>query len=417
MDLQALRAAIEPLSKFGADELTFEIEGTKVTLRPLLPDEDIAVQQYAAAVLAQTQEEEGLGDDDPLTRAAALKYMDRFKAEAVAYALVQVGPTNLRGLTHIETGELTESGAPIRIPKHVALRQIILDSWSRGMITVAFARYGDLVMRIAEKADEVARENLADLDAEIERLEKRLKDARDERERRAKGDPSVTMQQIRALVDAGEALEREVDDTIEEARESRRVADNIRESSRRWEAEATREESDLNEGSYDDYPIEGADEEDEEDPKPPAPRHPVIPAAAPPPSPRMKPPQAPDDFVSSFADPDEDPRAIEIENARIAMAAAAARRANEEALGNPALDEAKQVGTARATNGKEVPVFKLPAADHALGGDPSKRPTETISGRGRGQQGKGPKKEKDPNMDPDPRKGTLNPNFKPPGRG
>lgn len=426
MDLQSLRAAIEPLSKFGADELTFEIEGTSVTLRPLLPDEDIAVQQYAAAVLAQTQEEEGLGDDDPLTRAAALKYMDRFKAEAIAYSLVQVGPTNLRNVKTIETGEITDEGTKIRIPKHVALRQIILESWSRGMITVAFSRYGDLVMRIAEKADEVARENIADLDAEIERLERRLKDAREERERRAKGDPSITMQQIRSLVDAGEAMERELDDTITEAREGRRAADNIRDAARQRQAEVEAEEAaeaQLRRASEMQDEMGLGDllgDEVEDEPEVPltrAVRQPVIPPAAPPPTPRAKPPTNPEGFVSSFSDPDEDPRAMEAEYARITMAAAAARRASTENLGAPpTMDDARQVGTAKATNGKDVPVFQLPSADHSLAPDPKRRPPETISGR-EDNGGKGGKKKLNPNLDPDPRRGTINPNFKPPGKG
>ena len=74
------------------------------------------------------------------------------------------------------------------------------------MITICFQRYGDLVQKIADKADRVAQTTLPDLDAEIERVEERLKRLKEDRETRAKGDPSVTTQQITSLLEAGKAL-------------------------------------------------------------------------------------------------------------------------------------------------------------------------------------------------------------------
>jgi hypothetical protein len=392
MDLQSLRAALEPLTKFGSDEHTFDVEGTTVTLRPLLPKEEIAAQQYASEVLVRTQEEEGLRDEDPLTRTAALRYMDQFRIEVVSYAIVQINGTDLRQIEHIETGEVTDSGVRVKVPRHVALRDIMTDSWSRGMITIAFSKYGDLITKIAEKADKVAEASVADLDAEIERLERRLASAKRERERRAAGDPGVTYDQIRGLVSAGDVLEREVAQAVDVVQADREAAEAIRAAG----AEVAEFKRQVEESK-----------EEEALPPPHVPsavaaavqaRQPVIPQTAPPPTPKVHQPPNPDGFVSSFADPEEDPNALEADQARIAAAQRQAKAAARAELGDP-LSRAKQVGTVMGPKGEEIPTFQLPS--------------ETISGRGRKAKEAAPPEEAPIDQ---PKTGSLNPNFKPPGR-
>jgi len=416
MDLQSLRAALKPLTQFGSDEHVFDVEGITVALRPLLPREEIASQQFASAVLAQTQEEEGLDDDDPLTRTAALRYMDQFRIEIISYAIVQIGDTDLRGLTHIETGELLDNGTPVKIPTHVAMRNIMTESWSRGMITIAFSKYGDLVTKIAQKADKIAEASIADLDAEIDRQEKRLTSLRLEREKRAAGDPGVTYEQIRGLVSAGEALSREVDQAIDIVQHDTAAAAALRQAAEAEVAEIQRKMADAEAADAAALAADlAAEEEAEEDvvmpsdvheaaaraaqaalnPSP-APRQSVIPKAAPPPAPRL--PPSPEGFVSSFADPDEDPNAMLPDQARLNLARRQAALDGRKGLGDP-LSQATQVGVVRGAKGEEIPAYKLPS--------------ETISGRGR-QQTEAPQAA--PDIDPSPKGGgSLNPNFKPPG--
>jgi len=391
MNLQSLRQALAPLTKFGSDESEFDVEGTSVALRPLLPREEISCQQYAAAVLATTQDEEGLEDEDPLTRTAALRYFDQFRIEVISYALVQVDDTDLRETSFIETGETLENGTAVKVAKNVALRDIITESWSRGMITIAFSKYGDLITVIAEKADKVAKASVADLDAEIERVEGRLTSLREEREKRAKGDPSVTYDQIRSLVSAGEALEREVDQTIDTVRADRESAASIRKDIQdRAEARLAEEEAAAAAAAEQPAPPAPA--------PPPAPvaRQPVSPKTAPPPSAKVKPPE----FVSSFADPDEDPHALDMEEARIQAARVQAASDSKQDLVDP-LSRAEQVGSVTGPDGEAIPAYRLPS--------------ETISSRGR--EPEGPRGKKKVPVDPDPQAGSINPNFKPSGRG
>ena len=410
MNLDALKAAVRPLTKFGQDELTFTVpdengQEIQVTLRPLLPAEEIKCQRYAKNLLEGALEEEGLTDSDTLSRTAALHYMDQFRTEIIAHAIIQVGSLNLRGVKYIETGDRTESGAQVKIPKEVALRQIITDGqegWSRGMITIVFSKYGDLITKISEKADKVAKESIADIQAELDRARRYVRSIEEELERRAKGDPSVTAQQIKALVNAGAAMEAEVDQAIQQARDDRRTADAL-------EAAAQVSDEDIENEPM--PPMETAAPAETPAPAEPArpPRQPVIPPTAPPPTP--PPAAAPPQFRSSFDDL-ESPDSQAIENDRLLAAQRAAAKESRQALSEDdamsAVSRAEQVGFMTGPDGRPlldkdgqpVPAFKLPS--------------ETISARGRQQQGQPQKKTV---LDPDPSAGSRNPNFKPPGGG
>jgi hypothetical protein len=405
MNLQSLRKALKPLTEFGTEEITFALphdedeESTAVTLRPLLPKEEIAAQQHAAAILVQTQEDEGLGDDDPLTKAAALRYFDQFRTEILSYALVQVGDNDLRDVEYIETGEFLEDGVtPVRIKRQLAVRQIIEDSWSRGVITIAFAKYGDLITKIAERADKIAQESLSDLEAEYERIVNRKRHLEEELQRRAKGDPSVTVQQIKALVSAGDALEREVDQAIEIARSDRLEAERIMK-----DAQESAEQEPAPAPAPAPEP-EPAPAPEPEAPTPDAapPRQSVIPPTAPPPSPRVRPNP---DFVSSFADPEEDPNALAAEAARIAAAQKAAAQNARKDLGDP-LAAAQPLGDVQGPDGKPIPAFKLPSETVSRRGEKS-APEAPRGGKGARNKGR---------TDPDPSRGSVNPHFRKPGK-
>lgn len=361
MNLESLKKVMAPLTKFGQEELTFEVEGARVTLRPLLPREEIAAQQYAAAILSDTQQEEGLEDTDSMPKALALRFYDHFLAAVIAYALVEIEGVSLR-VEEIETGDILENGVRVKIPKHVAVRKIINESWSRGMITITWSKYGDLMARIAKKADKVTEESMSEIDSEIDRVKKRLEDLEEEKGRRAKGDPGVTSKQITALVDAGKAMEQEVLEAVDKADADQRAARDFRRAAQEKEVEP---------------PIA-------EVPVAAPPRKPVIPRSSPPPG------GPPPVFVSSFSDPDEPDQdellreEIEAENARQARLSAA--RQNE------------QDGNSLA--------YAVPAGE-IDGKQAYKLPPTTLSSRGGPPNTKGPMK-----LDPSPDVGKKNPNFR-----
>jgi|APSaa5957512622_1039677.scaffolds.fasta_scaffold26509_2 hypothetical protein len=372
MDLSLLKSALEPLSKFGQDEHTFEVEGVPVTLRPLLPREEIVCQKTASLILDEARE--GTPDlDQNLPRAVALDYLDQFRIEVISFALVQIGEVDFRGIKTVKTGNKTDEGIEIRVALNVAIRRILRDAWSRGMITICFAKYGDLVSKIAEQADRVARESIADLDAEISRVEARLTDLKEDREKRAQGDPSITSQQIMSLVQVGNALEDEIQDAVSQARDDRKASRDI-------------EKAGDEEQPAPPEPPQPEPAPPEPQPEPvPQPRKPVIPARVPPPVPR------PTQVRSSFEDL-ESPDSQAIEEDRIRAAQRAAQQGDREETEGFDASQATPEGTIIGKDGKPVDVFRMPS--------------QTLSGRGR------PQKSEKTEIDPDPDKGTRNPNWK-----
>lgn len=216
MKLQMLEQALQPLNDYGKDEITLEVEGTVISLKPLLPIEEIECQKYAAALLADVQEE---SETDLLARHAALDYFDKFRTEVISYALIQINNTNLRKIEYIDTDEVLPNGVTKKVSRHVALRDIIRKNWSRAMITICFSKYGDLITLLADKAEQTVQQSMSDLESEIQRIENRLQELKEEREKRVVGDPSVTKEQITNLVDIGNSLSSHVNEQVKQQEE------------------------------------------------------------------------------------------------------------------------------------------------------------------------------------------------------
>jgi hypothetical protein len=362
MKLSQLKKALEPLRRFGNEEENLEIEtdeGTiKAVLRALLPSEETYCNQFARDFLGQVMEEEGLELTDKLPKDVGLRYLDAFRTEVVSFALVQIGEMDLRSVQEIEDDD------GMKIARHVAIRNLIKEGWSRSMLTIAFSRYGDLVTRIAQKAEKIAKDSVEDLDVRIRLTEKRLENLKRERERRAQGDPSITAEQIRSLVAAGEAFEKDIEEGIEVAQELRERAEALA-----HDQEAAR--------------VPEPEPEPVRTKGPPSP----IPDRVPPPSPKPTPP----------ADPAAELAALE----QLRLAQEAAARHRQKSLEEQGLRPVPTQRTMKGPNGEDVPVFEMGAGQDVTvlssrKGD-KRHPQDTRQGR----------------LDPTPGAGTRNPNFKP----
>jgi hypothetical protein len=163
LDIKALEAAFARIGEIGRGEIDVDLDGVRVCMRSLTPEEDVEVQRHARG--------ENIDDLDNIT------LIERFKRATLGYAIVQVGTLNLRGVTSIPTGEVLQNGTPVRVPKHEAVRRIA-DGWSRHATTLLFQQYAELVKRVEDDANARVKYDGAKLDAEIERLESRLDDLR-----------------------------------------------------------------------------------------------------------------------------------------------------------------------------------------------------------------------------------------------
>ena len=432
MDLSDLKSVLAPLSQIGKDEFSFTIEGSTITVRPLLPHEEVAVQKHSAAILDSAQDEEGAAPDDNMSRATALDYFDRFRIEVVSHAVCQINDTDFRGINYIETGETLPNGKMIRLPRHVAVRDIIINAWSRSMITICFGKYGELVTKLAEAADNIGKEAIPDIEVELSRTQERLSQLEGEKARRAKGDPGIMEDQIRSLVEADGQMKKDVGIAIKAARALTSAKDvsfvegspeipirqNVSEGTgvpnteeveeaetpQVEEAETPQveevaasevEEAETPQVEEAETPqVEEVAASEVEDATSSPSRRSVIPEASPPPntlpSPNNSPSPQQDLSLSSFEDPDED-GVLEAENQRILEARQKAIQAQSMAL-------QEQDGDLL---GKAAPIGKV------QGIDAYRLPTQTLSARGRNEEE--PKKKAVVNP---VHAGELNPHFK-----
>lgn len=217
LDMKALERALAPITEIGREEWSFTIEGTTIVLRAILPSEEIAVQRYAKnAVDANRIVEEGVVQAEEEQGFEALEFFYLFRSELLAYAIIQVNAVDLRNEAFVATGEMTESNKPIRIPKHVAMRNLI-QKWSRQMVTAAFTQYGYLIQKLDDAAMTLVEYTPSDLEAEIDRVEHRLEELKTERQRRAPGDANFTAAQMESISDAAEKVSVDFDRVVKAA--------------------------------------------------------------------------------------------------------------------------------------------------------------------------------------------------------
>lgn len=349
MDIKTLEAAFAKIGQIGKGEVDVEIDGVRVWMRVLQPEEDIEVQKYARG-----DAEGGIEN---------LLLVERYKRATIAYAVVQVGDVNLRGVTSVPTGEVLENGTPVRVPKHVAVRRIV-DGWTRQATTLLFHRYAELVKRIEDEANSKMSFDKSNVDAEIERLESRL----------------VELRKLKAGTAPPSGITAEIIQKVDEEARGVAVMPPSRESEARPSALS---ESPPPEPTPVQRPVET--------------RTRVVPVAAPPPSrpapaPVPEPSQVDDlpDVMHSFGDATEEAVAVEAARIMNARSKAAAARAESTDAPPPVPVRAGRVPphmAAARTAAEVAPPDPLASAEvvDPVGDIPAYRmPSVNVTDRGRG---------------------------------
>ena len=168
LDLKYLEGALSGIAEVGKGEVSFDFNGTTLTMRALLPSEEVEIQKYASVVL------EDVGDDDAGS-VATMEYLDRFKLALISHSIIAIGETNLRDEEFVSTGQKLPNGQEVKIPRWEAIKKIA-ETWSRPSLTLLFKKYSELVDKIESMAEGAIAFDPVDLDAEILRIETRLSD-------------------------------------------------------------------------------------------------------------------------------------------------------------------------------------------------------------------------------------------------
>lgn len=376
LSIKDLQSIMAPLTELGRGEATFEVGGLSITIRTLTPEEEIATQRYARGALT---------DGDSNDQINALDYLDRFRAACLGHAIVQIGDTDFRGVTSIETGEKLPNGVAVRVKKHEALMQV-MESWSRTMVTTLFQRFTSLMEKIESEVAKTLKYDDDHIDAEISRLEEKLTELKAMKAKRDTGkeDPRGALRDAAANKPPPTPANPEPEaqkETWETARANRKSA----------EAPVVLEApSDIPRtlAVEDVAPAAAPAPEPKAEPKAeaaPAPRKPLF-------GDRPKPREAPaapvdedplKNVMSSLADT-SDPDVIDAENRRL-MAERMARKTPPHVA---AREVAKAVEQAGSIEG--VPVFRMPVQD--LNPDTAAKPVR---------------------QPPAVAKSNINPNFRP----
>ena len=173
--MEALASALAPIEQVGHGEVTFDVGKIPVTLRVLVPEEETEVQRFAQQAFVGEAGKAG----DNIT---AMDYLEKFKLAVLSYALVAAGDQDLRGVEFIETEEVLKNGQKVKLPRYLAMRQMV-SKWSGPVRLAMFKKYTELLGRVEKQAEAAIEFEPSNIDAEIERLEKRMAQLKAEKER------------------------------------------------------------------------------------------------------------------------------------------------------------------------------------------------------------------------------------------
>lgn len=163
--LERAVAAVEDISRYTLD---FEVENTQFTLRLVRPSEELEVYAHVRESL-----ENIIVQHDWL---AAKQYVHLQRLSLLSFSIIRMGDLDLSG-EYVDTGEMTDAGVPIQVPKAQALREHLEAKWTSTLMGFVFSKYGELVAKQNERNhlhvdNEKIDEHIARLRAQLVELER-----------------------------------------------------------------------------------------------------------------------------------------------------------------------------------------------------------------------------------------------------
>lgn len=171
VDLKSLQAAFSKIEKVFYHEVSFEINGIPIYLRPVSADEEVAALEYA---LETTRENRSI-------RIATSEFFLRMMRGVLSYAIVQIGDLDLRGVETVPTGEVLDNDMPVEREKHEVVEEV-LQSWPKPLLVKMFLRSAEMLSQVAEKADHYILLDEQDKAAEIARIESKIEELKRKKE-------------------------------------------------------------------------------------------------------------------------------------------------------------------------------------------------------------------------------------------
>jgi len=194
--LELVEKALARVESILQEEEKIFVGDLQMVVRPLRGEDEIALLEYASLAFQEGSRP---------AKVATMDFLFRIHVMTIAAAVVQIGDQDLRS-AEIETGVILPSGLPQLRDRIDVIRDVILQHWTKPLITRVFVAVTETVARLSSKAADRVRFEPMDLEAEIKRSEERLdelKKAREDKSAATKGWSQKTFEDALAYAKGG----------------------------------------------------------------------------------------------------------------------------------------------------------------------------------------------------------------------
>lgn len=163
-----LKSSFKRIQALADDEKEIKIDGA--------PPIVVKVLDFVQSLKIQSASVTMFTEADGYEESAQLMgYMRQMHESTLAGAIVQIDDLDLRGVEFIETGEVTETGTPVKVPKDEMLKEFIA-RWNTTIVSELYNRYTEFQTEVESRIERAIAADVTEIDTEIERCQQRIQE-------------------------------------------------------------------------------------------------------------------------------------------------------------------------------------------------------------------------------------------------
>ena len=170
ISLNQLKSAMNKITQAGYFERKVTLGENTLIIRTLTPREESELQKIIS----------DLSRDENMT---TLEFVDLVRKETLSRAIVQIDDLDMRNVDMIETDEVLANGVKVKVSRQQAISEMI-EFLPRLLLSKVFEEMSRLTEEVEERTNKLLKIDVVDIDAEIENLEKRIKQLEFQKETR-----------------------------------------------------------------------------------------------------------------------------------------------------------------------------------------------------------------------------------------
>lgn len=161
ISLNQLKSAMNKITLAGYLERKVTLGENTLIIRTLTPKEESELQK----IISDLSREENM---------TTLEFVDLVRKETLSRAIIQIDDLDLRNVDMIETDEVLANGVKVKVSRQQAISEMI-EFLPRLLLSKVFEEMSRLTEEVEERTNKILKIDIVDIDAEIEVLEKRIK--------------------------------------------------------------------------------------------------------------------------------------------------------------------------------------------------------------------------------------------------